>query len=57
MQFVSVSTLSIDPDKMPPPPIPVVSDPPEIVTFEMLVMKAASRKGLTSMTRSPPCVW
>src|ERR1041385_747270 len=56
-QFVNVRELQIDPEMMPPPPTPVLSVPPEIVTPEMLVMKFASKFGLTSTTRSPAVVW
>ena len=56
-QFVKVNELPIEPEIMPPPPMPVLSVPPEIVTSEILVMKFASKFGLTSTTRSPAVVW
>src|ERR1051326_6755272 len=52
MQFVIDTVLLIEPEIMPPPPTPVVSFPPVIVTSEIEKLKLASKFGLTSITRS-----
>src|SRR5437588_3968518 len=55
-QSLSVRTFPMAPETIPPPPTPVDSVPPVIVTPEILVTKFASRNGLTSITLSPGCV-
>ncbi len=55
-QLAIVVWLPVDPLMTPPPPVPVVSRPPRIVTPDTLNTKPEERPGLTSSTRSFGCV-
>ncbi len=51
-QLLIVSVLPCAPETIPPPPTPVVSLPPVMVTPEMDALKFVTRSGLISITRS-----